>query len=80
MVIKWLLNGYEEEGSTTSPFDMKSRNGLSRFHLVKDLAQMAKISNAVSEKEFLEVSKEMDYELEKEYILENKVDPDYIKN
>jgi xylulose-5-phosphate/fructose-6-phosphate phosphoketolase len=77
-----IVNGYEEEGSTTSPFDMKSRNGLSRFHLVKDLAQMAKISNAVSEKEFLEISKKMDYELEKEkeYILENKVDPDYIKN
>lgn len=77
-----IINGYEEEGSTTSPFDMKARNGLSRFHLVQDLARMAMISDAVSESEFKKVYQEMEEELkkEKEYIIENKVDPDYIKN
>ncbi len=77
-----IVNGYEEEGSTTSPFDMVARNGLSRFHLVKDLAQMAKISGAVSEKEVEETFDQMDKKLEehRKYILKHKVDPDYVKN
>jgi len=28
------VHGYQEEGSTTTPFDMVVRNGLDRFHLV----------------------------------------------
>jgi xylulose-5-phosphate/fructose-6-phosphate phosphoketolase len=77
-----IVNGYREEGSTTSPFDMFARNGTSRFHLVKDLTQMAMVSGAVSQKDFLKVSEDMEEELKKEkkYIMENKVDPDYIKN
>ncbi len=76
-----IVNGYEEEGSTTSPFDMKSRNGLSRFHIVKDLANMAMISDALKKEEVKVVEKEMDnfIEEEKKYITEHKVDPDYIK-
>lgn len=76
-----IVNGYEEEGSTTSPFDMKSRNGLSRFHVVKDLANMAMISSALTREEVETVEKEMDnfIEEEKKYITEHKVDPDYIK-
>jgi xylulose-5-phosphate/fructose-6-phosphate phosphoketolase len=31
------VRGYEEEGSTTTPFDMVVRNGLDRFHLVADV-------------------------------------------
>ncbi len=77
-----IVNGYREEGSTTSPFDMKSRNGLSRFHVVKDLAKMAMISKALTKEEAEVVEKEMNnfIEEEKKYIIENKVDPDYIKN
>jgi xylulose-5-phosphate/fructose-6-phosphate phosphoketolase len=30
------VHGYEEEGSTTTPFDMVVRNRLDRFHLVMD--------------------------------------------
>jgi xylulose-5-phosphate/fructose-6-phosphate phosphoketolase len=30
------VHGYMEEGSTTTPFDMTVRNGLSRFHLAAD--------------------------------------------
>jgi xylulose-5-phosphate/fructose-6-phosphate phosphoketolase len=32
-----IINGYEENGSTTSPFDMRARNGLSRMHFLKDV-------------------------------------------
>ena len=31
------VHGYEEEGSTTTPFDMVVRNRLDRFHLVMDV-------------------------------------------
>ena len=31
-----IVNGYREEGSTTTPFDMLARNGLSRYDTVKD--------------------------------------------
>jgi xylulose-5-phosphate/fructose-6-phosphate phosphoketolase len=77
-----VINGYEEEGSTTTPFDMKSRNGLSRFHVVKDLAEMSLISDSLSETEVETVHEEMDNLIkeEREYITEHKEDPDYIKH
>jgi xylulose-5-phosphate/fructose-6-phosphate phosphoketolase len=31
------VRGYQEEGSTTTPFDMAVRNGIDRFHLVSDV-------------------------------------------
>ena len=31
------MRGYEEEGTTTTPFDMVVRNDLDRFHLVADV-------------------------------------------
>ncbi|MFS8136764.1 MAG: phosphoketolase, partial [Thermomonas sp.] len=30
------VHGYQEEGTTTTPFDMTVRNGLDRYHLVMD--------------------------------------------
>ena len=33
------VNGYREEGSTTTPFDMQVRNQTSRYHLVQQAAQ-----------------------------------------
>ena len=75
-----IINGYEEEGSTTSPFDMKARNGLSRMHLTKDLSALALKQRLISEKQYKEVEKEMDALLkkEKEYIKKYKVDPEWI--
>ncbi len=31
------VRGYQEEGTTTTPFDMAVRNGIDRFHLVADV-------------------------------------------
>ena len=31
------MRGYNEEGTTTTPFDMTVLNGLDRFHLVKSV-------------------------------------------
>ncbi len=77
-----IINGYKEEGSTTSPFDMKARNGLSRFHLVKNIAVSATLSGALSQERAQEIEKDMDkkLQLEKEYIIKHKVDPHDITN
>jgi len=76
-----IINGYEEEGSTTSPFDMKARNGLSRFDLVMDIATQAHKSGAISEEEMRHAHEEMAAKLkwEKDYIKKHRVDPPEIK-
>lgn len=38
------LNGYREEGTTTTPFDMHVRNRTSRYHLVIQAAQKVAVS------------------------------------
>jgi xylulose-5-phosphate/fructose-6-phosphate phosphoketolase len=40
------LNGYREEGTTTTPFDMLVRNRVSRYHLVIQSAQKIKARDA----------------------------------
>ncbi len=77
-----IINGYEEQGSTTSPFDMKARNGLSRFHLVQDLATLAYRQKIISKKKKDNACAEMDNLLkwEKSYLKKYKVDPEEIKN
>jgi xylulose-5-phosphate/fructose-6-phosphate phosphoketolase len=38
-VQRFTINGYQEEGTTTTPFDMHIRNGTSRYHLVMQALQ-----------------------------------------
>lgn len=38
---RFRVSGYEEEGTTTTPFDMHIRNGTSRYHLVMRAAHAA---------------------------------------
>ncbi|MBC8163257.1 MAG: phosphoketolase family protein [Roseiflexaceae bacterium] len=40
-VHRFAINGYREEGTTTTPLDMHIRNGTSRYHLVMQAAQAA---------------------------------------
>ena len=52
------VHGFNEEGTTTTPFDMTVRNGLDRFHLVADVigrvpslgSRAAGLAQAVAEK------------------------------
>lgn len=39
------IHGYNEEGSTTTPFDMQYRNGTSRFHLVIEAMERAVLAS-----------------------------------
>ncbi len=39
--LRFKINGYREEGTTTTPFDMLVRNGTSRYHLVIQAVRLA---------------------------------------
>ncbi|WP_287129520.1 phosphoketolase [Candidatus Cyanaurora vandensis] len=39
------INGYQEEGTTTTPFDMNVRNGTSRYHLIQQAIRLASLHN-----------------------------------
>lgn len=77
-----IINGYEENGSTTSPFDMRARNGLSRMHFLKDVAEQVEKTGKISKEEKDKIHQEMDDMLkwESDYIREHKDDPSFIKN
>ena len=38
---RFTINGYREEGTTTTPFDMLVRNGASRYHLIQQAIRAA---------------------------------------
>ncbi len=61
---------------------MISRNGLSRFHLVKDLSLLAHSEKLISSEELHRITGKMDDKLawEKEYIKEHAIDPEEIRN
>ncbi len=74
------VNGYLEEGSTTTPFDMETRNRTSRFHLVLDMAECLFKQGDINQEK-----KEMVFDFindklssHKNYILEHGEDPEEI--
>ncbi len=77
-----LINGFMEQGSTTTPFDMLARNQISRFDSVKDLATLLNRYGKIGFAELEEIHKNMNHELKKahEYALEYGDDPDYLKH
>lgn len=42
---RFSIHGYDEEGSTTTPFDMQVRNGTSRFHMVIEAMQRSGVND-----------------------------------
>ncbi len=75
------VNGYLEEGSTTSPFDMEVRNKTSRYHLVMQAADKLYSGGDISRGKSWEIKAEMEKRLKShhDYILKYGDDPDYIK-
>ena len=73
-----VVKGYIEEGSITTPFDMRVQNGIDRFNLVKDVCKM--VPNLGSKGVYL--AKLMSEKLveHKEYIHEFGVDMPEVSN
>lgn len=75
------INGYHEEGTTTTPFDMLVRNGVSRYQLAIQAIRLASSSNPAVETDAMEKVSQFDYILRdhRRYINEYGDDPDSIK-
>jgi xylulose-5-phosphate/fructose-6-phosphate phosphoketolase len=78
--IRFKINGYNENGSTTTPFDMQLRNGTSRYNLIIDainfLQKNSRISNEIASKITEKYHKKIaDF---KDYIVKYGIDPDEI--
>jgi xylulose-5-phosphate/fructose-6-phosphate phosphoketolase len=79
-VHRFTINGYREEGTTTTPFDMNVRNGTSRYHLINQAiragaAYNSRVATCASERVY-----HYEYVLaaHRQYIQANGVDPDEI--
>ncbi len=74
------INGYREEGTTTTPFDMQVRNRTSRYHLVIQAAWKIGARNpaAAGKAESLVVRYERKIEDHRRYIREEGCDPEEI--
>jgi len=73
---RFSIHGYNEEGSTTTPFDMQYRNGTSRFHLVIEAMERAGLNNKkYSSKAKVLIKKyQAKLKLHKPYVIANGVD------
>lgn len=79
---RFRIKGYEEEGSTTTPFDMGVRNGTSRYHLVIDMAYKLFQQGVIDETQHVSITTDMLQRLvdHRNYIKANGVDPIEIEN
>ena len=77
---RFFINGYEEEGTTTTPFDMNVRNGTSRFHLIMQAIRLAAPRNPRVAVRASERVHHYEYVLAdfRKYIQMHGVDPDEI--
>lgn len=76
------INGYIENGSTTTPFDMQVRNKISRFHVVMDACRKLSASGKINKDKADEVIKKYQQKIEEHtaYIKQYGVDMDDIEN
>jgi len=74
---RFIINGYQEEGTTTTPFDMNVRNGTSRYHLINRAIRLAAAHNPRVAARASERVHHYEYVLiaHRCYIQENGVDP-----
>ncbi len=74
------INGYQEEGTTTTPFDMNVRNGTSRYHLIMQAIRLAASRNPQVAVRASERVHHYEYVLadHRRYIQEHGVDPEEI--
>lgn len=77
---RFAINGYTENGSTTTPFDMHVRNNTDRYHLVMQAAYMLQEYNVISIEDRKRVVEKYTKKLEThyQYIKKHGVDPEEI--
>ncbi len=76
------INGYREEGTTTTPFDMHVRNRTSRYHLIMQAIELASAQNPRVAARAVSCVHHYEYVLQdhKRFIQENGDDPADITN
>jgi xylulose-5-phosphate/fructose-6-phosphate phosphoketolase len=81
-VRRFHINGYREEGTTTTPFDMLVRNHASRYHLIMQAIRLAAAYNPRVAAQANERVSQYEYVLaaHRNYIQEKGTDPDEISN
>lgn len=79
---RFTINGYQEEGTTTTPFDMLVRNGVSRYHLIEQAIRMSSQGNPEVGAVAMDLISHITYLLRdhRRYIDVHGDDPDFIKN
>jgi xylulose-5-phosphate/fructose-6-phosphate phosphoketolase len=79
---RFKVNGYIENGSTTTPFGMQVYNKTDRYHLVKDACDFLEKAGDIDKEKADEVRAKYDKKLaeHKEYIKQHGVDPDEIED
>lgn len=79
---RFKINGYIENGSTTTPFDMQLRNKTSRYDLVIDACNFLKSNSSFDQQKIDEIIEKYNQKIaeHKIYIKNNGVDPDEIEN
>lgn len=79
---RFIINGYREEGTTTTPFDMNVRNGTDRFHLMNQAIRAAAPVNPVVAMRATELVHHYEYILadHRSFIEANGHDPAVIAN
>ena len=81
-VRRFHINGYQEEGTTTTPFDMNVRNGTSRYQVASQAIRLAAVQNPRVAVKASALVHRYEYILvdHHRYIQENGVDPEEITN
>jgi xylulose-5-phosphate/fructose-6-phosphate phosphoketolase len=76
------IHGYQEEGTTTTPFDMTVRNGTSRYHVIMQAIRLAATRNQRVAVRASERVHHYEYVLVafRRFIQENGVDPEEVSN
>lgn len=78
---RFTVHGYEEQGSTTSPFDMHIRNHTSRYHILLWACEQLAAKHLIGKHDAKRVTKEVEKILvdHRAYIRAHGDDPEFIK-
>ena len=78
---RFSIHGYKEEGSTTTSFDIKVRNGVSRYQLAIDLIQQGAKRKPAFAKKASALVRELNAKLDAHhrYVIKNGDDPPEVK-